>query len=448
MAILYIQNQVNNRQFITPPYPNWGNIGKGKIAVSQKTGKPYPTETPHFNFTFAQGYEDLAPFVARLYGQEPMSLDVIVLQMRNTFDPSKGETVVDLFAPSSMQAWAKSKYDGDKRTLMTECDSHTVTRVFNPETKRHDYNPAVQCGFDPKPGECNKGCKATMRFLVVLPDLCREVGAMGYFTLTVHGKDDIKDVTSKFMQVGDGIGNLTWRFNRVPKTVRFVEDGKQKEKIHHPVNIEALIRLGGGMDNLIAQLIGNPTQADAPRLADTHYRTDEYEVSYGGAVNPHIEDKLTNPALWTEQEEQSIGRMVMDYLIENYQNVPPQPTDIFTEFGWVTSWKQLSDKLKSTGVPNSVQGIGNAIAHKMGYKLIETAPPPAPRPPANVSIADAVISVLAEEHGQNDVQSSDILHLFGVESWDELGQKWTGERTARALATEYMRLFVMKTREF
>jgi len=140
--------------------------------------------------------------------------------------------------------------------------------------------------------------------------------------------------------------------------------------------------------------------------------------------------------------------MVMDYLLKNFLGVPPQPTDIFTEFGWVTSWQQLSDKLKSQGVPNSVQGIGNAIAHKMGYKLIETSPPPAPRPPANVSIAQAVITVLADEHGQTDVQSSDILHMFEVESWDELSQKWTGERTARALATEYMRLFVMKTREF
>lgn len=351
MAILYIQNQVNNRQFITPPYPNWGNIGKGKIAVSQKTGKPYPTETPHFNFTFGAGYEDLAPFVTRLYGQEPMSLDVIVLQMRNTVDSSKGETIVDLFAPSSMQAWAKSKYDNDKRTLMTECDSHTVSRVFNPETKRHDYNPAVPCGFDPKTGECNNGCKATMRFLVVLPDLCREVGAMGYFTLTVHGKDDIKDVTSKFMQVGEGIGNITWRFNRVKKTAKFIENGQPKEKTHYPVNVESLIRLGGGVNNLIAQLTGGD---DTPRLANVNYRADGVMSSENDFTPPNMSDVIKGEGVRVYTDESV--KLVMATVNATYPNV--DDTSVLQTLGF-ESWGALRTGWKMSypqTLPTNEQG--------------------------------------------------------------------------------------------
>jgi len=338
---------------------------------------------------------------------------------------------IETYFPHSMQAWNATR-------LVTECDGEYTTRAWDEKAQAYDRTPhACKMQAD---GVCPIGCKWTGRLKVMLPHLVPIVGFHA-FTLTTHGKKDIEQIVGALEFVharGLPIDSIRWQMLRTPARSQYKDaNGKVQTRDYYPVS---LVMVG-----VNESLFGNPTQADAPRLADVNYRADDDEVPKG---RPLIEMEFTNPALWTPQEEHSVGRMVMDYLIENFSDVPPQPTDIFTEFGWVTSWQQLSDKLKSQGVPNSVQGIGNAIAHKMGYKLIETSPPPAPRPPANVSIAQAVITVLADEHGQTDVQSSDILHMFEVESWDELSQKWTGERTARALATEYMRLFVMKTREF
>lgn len=263
--IEFIEESIQRRKFVTPIYSNWGNIGKGKMAVSAKSGNPYPIETPHYNFTLKAGFEDLGRTIVELYGSEPMSLDFVIEPMMTEeslplIPNTTQKDYVAMYMPNYMQAWAKSQY-GDKRTMMIECTSKDVVRVFNPQTKRHDYATPEQpltavCGFDPKTNKCNKGCVPTARLFVILPALCKEVGAIGYFTMTIHGKDDLKGMIPKLRVAGKSIGSFVWRFNRVKKMTIFPDEkdgGKLKEKEHYPIEIKALIPFNG-VGSLLPQL--------------------------------------------------------------------------------------------------------------------------------------------------------------------------------------------------
>jgi hypothetical protein len=224
--------------------------------------------------------------VKEIYGDAPMSLDLMVLAVTTHADP------IERYMPNSMQLWAKSQYD-DKRTLMLECDSETVTRVHNATTKRHEYAPNVICGFDPKTSKCSRGCKPTARLLVVLPALCQAVQAIGYFSLTIHGNDDIKDIISKFGRAGENIPYITWRFNRVPKTATFPDEkdnGKIKERVHHPIQIEALNRYGGVVSLVNSLASGNTT--NAPALPSVTARVDVYEGDGYDEDVPYFDEGL------------------------------------------------------------------------------------------------------------------------------------------------------------
>jgi len=292
MTIKYIERRVAQATFIKPIEPEWGGIGKGRMETA-KSGKLYPTETPHFNFRFTHGNEDLAPIVKEIYGDAPMSLDLMVLAVTTHTDP------IERYMPNSMQLWAKSQYD-DKRTLMLECDSETVTRAWNAGTKRHDYAPDMPCGFDSTTNKCSKGCKPTARLLVVLPALCQAVQAIGYFSLTIHGNDDIKDIISKFGRAGEHIPLITWRFNRVPKTASFPDEkdnGKMKERIHHPIQIEALNRYGGVNGLVNALVSGNQTTAPAlPPVTMTQSGGYDDSVEYEEAPLYFDEELANTPA--------------------------------------------------------------------------------------------------------------------------------------------------------
>lgn len=334
----------------TTPFPVIGKISKGDEVPTKSGNATRPIDLDYFRFQFAEGYEELAPTVVSIYGDKPRAIEVLLMPVFNHDD------AIEMFFPHSMQTWNATR-------LIIECDGEHTTRVWDDKTQQYDRAPhACQLQAD---GVCKAGCKWTGRLKVMLPHLVPIVGFHA-FTLTTHGKKDIEQIVGalEFVTARNlPIDSIRWSMLRTPARSQFKDaNGKMQTRDYYPVS---LVMVG-----VNESLFGNPTQSDAPRLADTHYRADD-DVPYGG-------------------------------MLEN-------PYD---------------------------EGV-----------VIESASQPAPVP-ANVSIAQAVIAVLAKEHGQNDVQSSDILHLFGVESWDELGQKWTGERTARALATEYMRLFVMKTREF
>lgn len=364
MTIKFLQNRLNNRQFLTPPYPHWGSIGKGKMALS-KNNTLYPTETSYFNFTLNAGFEDLAPAITSLYGHEPLSLDVLVLPMRSTYDPAKGETPVDCFAPSSMQAWAKAK-GNDLPKLMTECDSHTVIRVFDTAEKRHIQNPNTPCGFNHETGQCAKGCKATMRFFIILPDLCRAVQAMGYFTLTVHGKDDITDVMSKFGQMGEGIGDVTWRFSRSPKKITFTDtDGTKKEKTHYPISVSALIQLGGGMSNLLAHLMGGGNGQNTAQLTSG----DEIRFDVNFSADDELDDEAPEPKTYTDESV----RMVMGYVWDGGHHV--KDTDVLRELGFKT-WADLRSGWKdkyARYMPRDANGDFAPVNKEMMCRIIADA---------------------------------------------------------------------------
>lgn len=369
MAIQFITNRLQNREFEEPPYPHWGNIAKG-VKKTTAQGVEYPAETHEYNFSFNAGFEDLHPIVKGLYGDKPTSLDVIVYPTRPTYDPNRDETIVDVYAPASMQQWVKPK-GAEIPKLMTECNSHTVKRIFDPATKRYVRNPDVACDFNPETNKCGRGCKPTMRFFIILPDLCREVNALGYFTLTTHGTDDIADVTSKFLQLGDAIGSQTWRFSRSPKNTVYTDpkDGKTKEGICYPINAKALIQLGAGMNNLLAHLMGGGNQ-NAPALVqgdvnkDAHYDYDAPPDDYTGYPN---NEPIPAPVT---TEAPPLGRMLIEYLRANHRDIAEgvQVSDMLFTLGF----ESLDDLTQNWGskYPDIVKNVGNVV--KEYARIIQT----------------------------------------------------------------------------
>jgi hypothetical protein len=341
MPIKHIQTKIQNVRFIQPIYPKFGSIGMGKMAVSQKSGNPYPTETPHYVFSFEQGYEDLAPFVSQLYGNEPMSLDVVFMPMTNDTNP------LERFMPNSMQAWTKSKFDPNKRTLTVECDGENVMRVFDYQTKRHVWQPEHACGYDDKKGECAHGCKPTARLRLGLPALYQELGVKGYFEMTLHGVDSIKNLLVALGQAKNNIGDVVWRMTRAPKTISYTDskDQKVKERTYHPI---ASIKVIGA--HAETPMI---TSTPRPALADVNTSSD-YD----------------------------------DSGVYEDDNTPPLP---------------------------------------------ELTPVPVP----TQSLAQLVVAYIHDK-GYTHVQASDVLTVLGYTSWDDLRERWHGERTQRAIAEEFI----------
>ena len=257
MPIKHIQTRLSNRQFNRPPFPEWGNIGKGTKATAQ-SGKLYPVETPHYNFTYNAGFEDLAPYITSLYGDKPMILDVFLYAMKADDNP------VERVMPTSMQSWAQSKHDPNKRTLMYECDGEVISRVWNNTSKQHDRNPTSPCGYDPDTRTCKHGCKETARLFVILPALCETVGTLGYFTMTLHGTTDIMNLSSVFTTMGERVTECLWRFERVQATTRYPDaTGAMKERQHYPIQASVLNMQGG-----LGAMLGAMT--NAPQIADSN----------------------------------------------------------------------------------------------------------------------------------------------------------------------------------
>jgi hypothetical protein len=218
-------------------------------------------------FKLADGYNDISSIIHNLYGEKPMSLDMAFLPIAIDPDP------IETYMPNSMQAWAKSKIDPDKRTLMVECDSQTVIRVFDTQTKKHVYDPPQTCGWDGK--ACTNGCRPTARLRVVLPALVNEVSVIGYFEMTLHGLDSIRTMLSAFHQLGDRIGTSILRVSREPKTMTFTDpkDGKVKERQFHPITRVVLI---GHYDGLVLGAGASEHQLPTPRT-ETRVNTSSHD---------------------------------------------------------------------------------------------------------------------------------------------------------------------------
>lgn len=336
MSIRFLDNSPS--QFIRPIYPQWGNIGMGQMQVSSK-GNSYPTETPHFVFKLNAGYEDLQPIIARLYGEQPMSLDMAFLQIVYHQNP------VEAFMPNSMQAWAKSKHDPNKRTLTIECDSETVIRVFDYQTKKHIYEPNHKCGWDGK--ACQHGCKPTARLRVVLPALVNEVDMVGYFEMTLHGLDSIRAMLGAFRQLDNNIGTSILRITRTPKTMTYTDpqDGKTKERKFHPISSAVLIGQYEGIMLGSGNVVSGQLPAPQPRHDDVNTGSDYTDDDY----QDDSEDVPMSPP--PAPEKPTLEQVTIRYLYDKGYQVTS--ANILDLLGYET-WDELYNTWQGKCTPKTV----------------------------------------------------------------------------------------------
>lgn len=328
--IKYIQTKLNQGH-IAPPFPQWGTIGKGTKV--EKQGKSYPAETPHFNFNIRAGLEFLSSSIHQLYGEKPMQFEALIYPQTNS------SSVTEALIPSSMQVWAGSKFDPAKRTLMTECDGETVLRKFDSQTKQ--YIKGIDCGFDHKTRQCSHGCKPTCKLVLILPELCKMVGQIGYFTMTLHSWGDILSITKTINHVGNEAGACLWRFLRQQATARYIDDNGAHERKHYPVKI-VLVRGGLFLNEMLQAPIANAQMLVSGELNDEGEQhsitslsvTDvDSELPIETDVNHGSHAQASSPRTGTESDNEHLINMVCDYLLSKY-NISTTKTDVLSVLGY------------------------------------------------------------------------------------------------------------------
>lgn len=323
--IKYIQTKLNTG-YITPPFPQWGVISKG-IKV-EKGGKFYPSETPHFNFNFLVEGHELSHALHYLYGDNPLQFEGVLYPQRIGVPP------IEAFVPSSMQAWATSKLDPTKRTLMVECDGETVSRKFNTQTKHHEGGEGHSCEFNLETRQCGHGCKPTCKLVIILPELCKLVGEIGYFTMTLHSWGDILNITRIAQRVGDNVGTCLWRFYREPAVLRYTDASGAHERKHYPVKA-VLAKFGMDLSKLFStQPILEPSQSsqDTPLLEDKPdvYLDEPDEVVEVVDDTPDVNHsshskKPMNAPTGTQSNGTSLLSQVCEYLdFQHHLDVSPE----------------------------------------------------------------------------------------------------------------------------
>jgi hypothetical protein len=173
--------------------PRLGKIRLGVKGVSRKTGKEYPIEVPHFV---------VPPEVAKVYGQEPVELDVMF--------PVNDPGVV--FA----QAY---KWYGSSRGVKCVGDLQTAMRINDAGAMEER-----ECPCELRDKQCNK----RGHLLFILP----KVSMGGVYQIDTSSANTITDVNSGF----DYVEALVGRFAMVPLKLRRVPretHGSGKKETHY-----------------------------------------------------------------------------------------------------------------------------------------------------------------------------------------------------------------------
>ncbi len=186
-----IKDQSNKRRL-----PRLGRIRLGIKKISEKTGNEYPVETPYFV---------VDENVARVYGDKPIELDVLV-PINN----------LKIIAPQKYIWFGKSKGARCMGNL-------SQAKRLNEQTKK----------WEPRECPCellNKECNRQTHLFVILP----KVSVGGIYQITSRSFHSMVDINSCL----DYVETLVGRFAMVPLKMRRVPKethGSGRKETHYPI---------------------------------------------------------------------------------------------------------------------------------------------------------------------------------------------------------------------
>lgn len=179
-----------------------GRLKKGELAISAKTGKPYPRDLNYFRVVWEDerlGTHDPALDPVRekwleMYGAEPDRFENVHLLTR---DPQRD---------AWMELWKKTKQGVP--FLAIRCDREVQVAHYDFEKQELSRTP-IPCAYNPDDPAKSCGCTATFRLALYLRDLIRETGVLGYFLLTQGSEKEITDTIAAIesaTEIAAGIG--------------------------------------------------------------------------------------------------------------------------------------------------------------------------------------------------------------------------------------------------
>lgn len=211
---------VNDPKRTTIRIPRAGKIRLGLKKVSMKTQKEYPVETDYFV---------CPPEVQKVYGQEPKVLPVMI--------PTEDESMV------YRQYFAS--YGGNQKLLCQGDGDRAERRQF-----KKVGDQIVSAGIEemecPSPERCDfakeKGCKARMDLMVILPEI--SMGA-AYQLSTGSTVADI-DIRSGLEMARAMVGRISWIPFVLERTEQKIPDPKSGKMMPHwPVSLKPAFDLKG-----------------------------------------------------------------------------------------------------------------------------------------------------------------------------------------------------------
>lgn len=129
------------------------------------------TDLTYFRSTFYPEYAGLASAFDEMFGSQPETIEPLFLI---------GDTALEAF-----DYWME---EHTKTKTIHKCDEITQVQHFVPATGKNSFEPTACIR-----GENHDGCKCkpTARFHVILPEFCRLVSRIGYFTVHTTSIYDI-----------------------------------------------------------------------------------------------------------------------------------------------------------------------------------------------------------------------------------------------------------------
>lgn len=217
-------------QAVKPRHPETGRFALGDPKGEYKPGK----ETDYFRVRFNPDRGFNLPLLMEywhdVYGEKPTSLNEVYFLGAT----SDSEDVLT----SAMETWGKSANGTPVCTL--RCNGVQIERQLQEGKFSFDPSP---CRFPNCTGKTTKdgkpiSCQLNARLKVWLPDFIRQTGIMGYFMLTMHGKQSYENVLGAlqpFDSVPGGLIGKAFRLYRYASTGVTPDGGTAT---HYLVNLE------------------------------------------------------------------------------------------------------------------------------------------------------------------------------------------------------------------
>lgn len=257
--------------------PRLGKIHLGVKKKSPRTGGEYPCATDYFV---------CPPEVAKIYGDKPKRLDVIV--------PVEDE---EIWASQYYRQYSRSRglvCKGDGITCRRMVDIETGD-VAGKSTKEIAWKEGCECEGRSCPDYIGKACQEVMNLQVLLP----KVPGLGVWQIDTGSVHSIMNINNCATMIRAMCGRVSWiplTLTLEPTEVNNPDDGKKKTVycMHLKYERSAESLLTDSEKPRLQMLLSSPADDEAPddRLLSTH--TSEKTEELTGRVQDDIAD------LWPE----------------------------------------------------------------------------------------------------------------------------------------------------